>query len=198
MKKLTLLYCFFIIILRSIAQDKDSTSLSIEKMVDSAFKALPADQFKDLPEDHFYMVKIRFIDGSIKRAPFYTAKDNYVYVYSVIDKDKLDTVEAGRIRNISFRIYQRTGKLVATTAGTGFLLGGIIGAAAYDCSSCDGDDFHIEQVWWGLGGGVAGGVIVGTAGLIAAAFNDANFSIKGDTKIFRKLIPRINKFSVLK
>jgi hypothetical protein len=198
MKRLTLLSCFFMIILRAIAQEKDSTSQSIEEMVDSAFKALPADQFKDLPNDNFYMIKIKFINGSIKRAPFYTGKENYIYVYSAMGKDKLDTVEAGTIRNISFRMYQRTGKLVATAAGSGFLLGGIIGAAAYDCSSCDGDDFHIEQVWWGLGGAVAGGVIVGTAGLIAAMFNDANFSIKGDTKRFRKLLPRINKFSVLK
>lgn len=195
---LTLLSWFLIITLRAIAQDKDSTSRIIEEMIDSAFKALPANQFKDLPNDNYFLARIKFMNGSVKRAPFYTAKDNYIFVYSATDKDKLDTVEAGTIRNISFRMYQRTGKLVATAAGSGFLLGGIIGAAAYDCSSCDGDDFHIEQVWWGLGGAVAGGVIVGTAGLITAAFNDANFSIKGDTKKFRKLIPRINKFAVLK
>jgi hypothetical protein len=198
MKKLVLLTCFFIITSWVIAQDKDSTYQSIEKLVDSAFKALPANQFKDLPNDNYFLIKIKFMNGSIKRAPFYAAKDHYIYVYSATDKDKLDTVEAGAIRNISFRMYQRTGKLVATAAGSGFLLGGIIGAAAYDCSSCDGDDFHIEQVWWGLGGAAAGGIIVGTAGLIAAFFNDGNFSIKGDTEKFRKQLRRINKFSVLK
>lgn len=198
MKKLALTTLFLILTSGIIAQDKDSTSQIIEKLVDSAYKALPASQFKDLPNDHYFLVKIKFMNGTIKRAPFYAAKDNYLFVYSVTDKDKLDTVQAGAIRNISFRMYQRTGKLVATAAGSGFLLGGIIGAAAYDCSNCDGDDFHIEQVWWGLGGAAAGGIIVGTAGLIAAIFNNGNFSINGDSKKFRKQIRSINKFSVLK
>jgi hypothetical protein len=198
MKKLVLFTCFFIITSRVIAQDKDTTSQIIDKLVDSAFKALPGDQFKDLPKDKYFLIRIKFMNGSIKRAPFYAAKDTYIYVYSASDKDKLDTVEAGTIRNISFRMYQRTGKLVATAAGSGFILGGIIGAAAYDCGSCDGDDFHIEQVWWGLGGAAAGAIIVGTAGLITAMFNDGNFSIKGNTEKFRKQLRRINKFSVLK
>jgi hypothetical protein len=196
MKKLTSLCCFFIIVFTAGAQDRDTTSLGVEKLVDSAFKELPSYKFQDLPLDYF-VIKVKFLNGTVKRAPFYAAEGMFLYLYSA-DSEKLDTLHAGTVRHISFRMKNRTAELAGGGALIGGFIGAIVGAALYDCSNCDGDDFHIEQVWWGAEGALIGGAIAGTGGLIAAIFNDGNFSIKGDTEKFSKMLPSINKFSVLR
>ena len=196
MKKLTLQCCFFIIIFTAGAQDSDTTGRALEKLADSAFKELPSYKIQELPEDYF-MIKVKFMDRSVKRAPFYAADGNNLYIYSS-NKDKLDTLAAGNVRHISFRINKKALKWGAGGAFFGGLIGAAAGAALYDCSNCDGDDFHIEQVWWGAEGALIGGAIGGATGLAISSFNDGNFSIKGDTEKLRKSLPSINKFSVLR
>lgn len=150
MKKLALLCCFFIINITAGAQDNDTTSRALEKLVDSAFKELPSSKFTALP-DEYYMIKVKFRDGSVKRAPFYAAKDNSLYLYSA-NKEKLDTLNVVTVRHISFRKKDKTAQWGIGGAFFGGLIGAAAGAALYDCSNCDGDDFHIEQVWWGAEG----------------------------------------------
>jgi hypothetical protein len=194
MKKLTLLCCFFIFNITAGAQDSDTTSRALEKLVDSAFKELPSSKFEALPDEYF-MIKVKFRDGSVKRAPFYVAKDNNLYLYSA-NKEKLDTLSVLTVRHISFRKKGKTGQWGIGGAFFGGLIGAASGAALYDCSNCDGDDFHIEQVWWGAEGALIGGAIGGVLGLGFASFNDGNFSIKGDTEKFKRSLSSINKFSV--
>jgi hypothetical protein len=200
MRKLTLFVCSVALSFCINAQDQDSSDLVLRSLVDSAYKATKEENsISDLPEfGQYYIMKVRFMNDSLKRYILYTADNNSLIIYKdpLID-NTLDTLDIRMIRSISFRRAGRTGDVLTKSAAAGFLAGGAAGYVSRICWDCDSDG---EPNLNAIGTGVVWGAIGAAAGLavgsFVAMFNNGSFTFRGNLRKYQKMQPKIKRFSV--
>lgn len=202
MKKLNLLTCFLAFPFCLMAQEKDSSEQILRAIVDSTYKAIKEERkIEELPEfGRYYIMKVRFMNDSLKRHILYTADKNSLIIYTdpLID-NSLDTIDVRKVRSISFRRAGRTADLLTKSAATGFLAGGAAGYISRVCWDCDSDgepNFNAigTGVVWGAVGAAAGAAV----GLVVAMFNNGSFTIRGKPGKYQKIYLKLKRFSVLK
>ncbi|HEX5669674.1 MAG TPA: hypothetical protein VFX73_12765 [Chitinophagaceae bacterium] len=202
MRKLTLFFCLLVLSFCINAQDQDSSDLVLRSLVDSAFKATKEENsIADLPEfGRYYIMKVRFMNDSLKRHILYTADNNSLIIYKdpLID-NTLDTLDVSKIRSISFRRAGRTGDVLSKSAAAGFLAGGAAGYVSRICWDCDSDgEPNLNAIGTGVVWGAIGAAAGVTVGLLVAMFNNGSFTIRGDLRKYQKKQPKIKRFSVLR
>jgi hypothetical protein len=184
--------------LTSRSQDADSTDLAIKKLADSAVRDLSTSRkFKNLPMNgEYYIAKIGFMDGTIKRLTFYDADSTKIFVFTDTLNKTLDSIPATEIKFISFREKGRAGKMIGEAAGVGVAIGGIAGYVSAPCDDCEDGDINFNGIGRGLVWGLIGGVAVGTVGAIVSIFNNGNVRIKGKLRKYTRQLPKLQKFAV--
>lgn len=202
MKKLTLLSCFLAFTFCLLAQEQDSSELVLRALVDSTYKTIKEERkIEELPEfGQYYIMKVRFMNDSLKRHILYTADKNSLIIYTdpLID-NSLDTLDIRKIRSISFRKTGRTGYWLTNTAGAGFLVGGAAGYISRVCWDCDSDgEPNLNAIGTGVVWGAVGAAAGATVGLFVAMFNNGSFTISGKPRKYQKIYPKLKRFSVLK
>jgi hypothetical protein len=200
MRKLTLFFCSVALSFCINAQDQDSSDLVFRPLVDSAYKVTKEENnIASLPEfGKYYIMKVRFMNDSLKRHILYTADNNSLIIYRdpLID-NTLDTLDVSKIRSISFRRAGRTGDVLTKSAAAGFLAGGAAGYVSRICWDCDSDgEPNLNAIGTGVVWGAIGAAAGLTVGSLVAMFNNGSFNINGKPEKLRKLNPRINKFAV--
>lgn len=200
MRRLTLFFCSVALSFSINAQDQDSSDLVLRSLVDSTYKALKVtNNIAEVPEfGSYYIMKVRFMNDSLKRYILYTADNNGLIIYKdLLIDNTLDTLDVRKVRSISFRRAGRTGDVVSTFAAAGFLSGGAAGYVSRICWDCDSDgEPNLNAIGTGLVWGAIGAAAGATVGLFVAMFNNGSFNIRGNPEKLKRLNPRINRFSV--
>jgi hypothetical protein len=184
------------------AQEKDSSDLVLRSLVDSTYKAIKEERkIADLPEfGKYYIMKVRFMNDSLKRCILYTTANNSLIVYKdpLID-NTLDTLDIRKVRSISFRRAGRTGDVLTKSGTIGFVAGGAAGYISRVCWDCDSDgEPNLNAIGTGVVWGAIGAVAGVTVGLFVAMFNNGSFTLRGKPGKYQKVSPKLKRFSVLK
>jgi hypothetical protein len=196
-RTVTIVVCIFFV-LTSRSQEIDSSDLALKRLADSAVRDLSfSRKIKNLPSNgEYYIAKIGFMDGTIKRLTFYDADSTKIFVFTDTTNKILDSIPASDIKFISFREKGRAGKIIGGTAGGGFAIGALVGYASAPCDDCEDGDINFNGIGRGAVWGLIGGVAVGTVGAIISIFNNGNVRIKGKHRKYLIQLPKLEKFAV--